>query len=75
MSKEITVCLPWNDSFGGGSQYELVPFIPGPSYPEQQGCFLLRPARISIEPNLNKMTKAQLIEYIAENYPPNKETI
>lgn len=56
------VLLPFNESFGGGEYYELIPFTPK-DHPEQEGCFLLKPVK---EPNLNKMTKQQLIDYIKD---------
>lgn len=51
---------------GEAIAYELVPFTPNADYPEQQGCLLLKPVDIEVK-NFSKMTKAQLIDYIAEH--------
>lgn len=62
--KNKIVLLPFNESFGGGDYYELVPFTPK-DHPEQEGCFLLKPVKKPLD--LNKMTKQQLIDYIEDN--------
>ena len=59
MSKKI-FSLP--DKDGQFSLFELVEFVSHDKYPETEGCYFLRPAKTN--PDLTKMTKAQLIEYI-----------
>ena len=45
-----------------GLDFELVEFVSHDKYPETEGCYFLRPAKTN--PDLTKMTKTQLIEYI-----------
>ena len=61
MSKKV--CLPWNDSFGGGDEYELVEFVPDSNNPQQKGTYLLKPVKAQ---NLSKLTKKELIEKIED---------
>lgn len=56
------VFLPFNESLGGGEYYELIRFAPTIDHPEQENCFLLKP--VQEKPNLKKMTKQELINYI-----------
>ena len=55
--------------FGVEVSYKLVEFTPDTEHPEQKGCYLLKP--VSPKPNFNKMTKAELIEYINDNMEGN----
>jgi len=65
MSKNKIVLLPFNDAFGGGDYYELVPFgAPTGGNKEMRETFVLKP--IDKGPNFKKMTKKQLIEYIED---------